>query len=206
MKGFGFSKYDRKETFQSEYCYPDSEVLVNIPGITDIEELSAFEEEVTRIRQLMIEEENAVTGRFSVSHLCNIHRFIFQDVYSFAGQFRTEDIYKGDTMFCKSEFIKDNLMRLHSKLKQEKFLKNLAYDDFINKVAYYFIELNMIHPFREGNGRAIRMFIRKLGVECGVEFDWTKLTKDELLSAMIAGVDSNYLPLEVCLRKATVSE
>jgi len=64
----------------------------------------------------------------------------------------------------------------------------------------------MIHPFIEGNGRAIRMFIRQLGIECGVEIDWTRLTKEELLAAMIAGVDKIYDPLEVCIRKVIVTE
>jgi len=204
VKGFGFSKYDRKETFQSVYCYPDSEVLINIPDIRETEELSAFEEEITRIRQLMIEEENAVSGRFSSTHLCNIHKFIFQDVYPFAGKFRTEDIHKGDTMFYKTEFIAEALKNLLDELKGEKYLRDLTLDDFISRVAYYFIELNMIHPFREGNGRAIRMFIRQFGIECGVEIDWTRLTKDELLLAMISGVDKIYAPLEECLRKAII--
>ncbi len=204
MSGQGFSKYDRVETFQSVYCYSDSEVLINIPDIRDQEILNAFEEEVTRIRQMMIEEEATVTGRFSTSHLLNIHKYIFQDVYPFAGKFRTEDIHKGNTMFCKSEFIAESLKKLLFGLKEEKFLKGLSREVFVQRIAYYFIELNMIHPFREGNGRAIRMFIRQLSVKCKLEIDWTVLNKDELLKAMIAGVDREYEPLEACIHKAII--
>jgi cell filamentation protein len=96
----GFSKYDRKEITQSLYCYPDTDILKNKAGIKDAKALAKFEEDVTGFRQYML-EDRPIRGKFGITHLKNIHKFIFQDVYSFAGKFRLEDIWKGDTFFVR---------------------------------------------------------------------------------------------------------
>lgn len=139
---------------------------------------------------------------FSKSHLCKIHAYIFQDIYSFAGKFRTEDTSKGTTQFWRCEYIDVALTNLLKELKNEKYLRGKNKDEFANRVAYYFAKLNMIHPFREGNGRALRMFIRQLGLYCGFEIDWSKLTSSEILKAMVDGVDKNYENLQRCIIKS----
>jgi cell filamentation protein len=194
----GFSKYDREEVTQSPYCYPDTNILKNKAGIKDSEALAKFEADVTAIRQYIL-EKRPIKGKFGIAHLKNIHKFIFQDVYPFAGKFRLEDIWKEDTFFCKSQFIEANLNSLLARLACENWLKGLSEDYFVQKAAYYMSELNMIHPFREGNGRTIREFIRCIALKSGLDIDWSLINHQKLLDATIRAVDNIYEPLEKCL-------
>ncbi len=174
--------------------------ICNLFGIKDSEELHKIEADLTAIR---LAELAKVTknGNFGMTHIKNIHKYVFQDLYPFAGKFRTEDIWKGDTFFCKSEYIEDNLVKLLSKLKDDRFLKNYDRDDVISKLSFYMSELNMIHPFREGNGRVIREFIRQLALNAGYEINWYKIDADTLLKAIISAVDYNMSLLEECIQR-----
>jgi cell filamentation protein len=88
----------------SKYCYPGSDVLINIPGLRDQKQLDAYERLVTadRLRQL---ELRPLKGNFDLEHLCSIHKFIFKDIYPFAGELRNEDISKGNFRFAHFRFI-----------------------------------------------------------------------------------------------------
>lgn len=196
-----FSKYDRKDYIQSIYCYPDTEVYLNNFGIMDSDELSNLEADLTTIRLSEL-SLNQKKGKFGVAHLKNIHRYIFQDIYPFAGKIRVEDISKGDTQFCLCQYIESNLEILLGKLKSENYLANDSSDLFVEKMAYYMAELNIIHPFREGNGRAIREFLRQLAFRNGYELNWYKVDSDELMKATILAVDFDRTLLEDCLRLA----
>lgn len=149
--GSGFSKYDREETTQSRYCYPGTDVLINKENIKDSKALAEYEADMTIIRQYELEVEQSVKGKFGITHLMRIHKYIFQDIYPFAGKFRLENISKGSTGFCKSEFILQNLEPILNELKNDKYFKGLNAEEFSKKAAYYMSEINMIHPFREGN-------------------------------------------------------
>ncbi|HQA08287.1 MAG TPA: Fic family protein [Syntrophomonadaceae bacterium] len=175
--------------------------MINKENISDAKALSQFEADITLIRQYELEKEEPVKGRFGVTHLKRIHAYIFQDIYPFAGKFRLEDISKGSTFFCRSEHIEDNLKNLLSELKSDHYLRGLELDQFAEKAAYYMSEINMIHPFREGNGRTIREFIRQLALYCGYDINWSLIDKDTLLNAMIAAVDKDYKPLSACIKK-----
>ncbi|KUG04220.1 cell filamentation protein fic [hydrocarbon metagenome] len=156
------------------------------------------------LRQYELENENPVKGRFGPTHLRNIHKYIFQDVYSFAGKYRVEDIWKDKTFFCKSEYIKENLSYCLANLIKENYLRNLPLKESSARIAYYMAEINMIHPFREGNGQAIREFIRQLALYAGYRIDWSKVEPDILLEASIISVDKDMEPLTECIIKAIV--
>lgn len=175
--------------------------MINKERIKDAQALSEYEADITLIRQLELEKYQLIKGRFGISHLKNIHKYVFQDVYPFAGKFRTEDISKDSTDFCKSEFIKDNLERILHELKDEGCLKELKADRFADRAAYFMAEINMIHPFREGNGRAIREFIRQLALQSGHLIDWSLIDSETLLRAMILAVDKDYSLLSSCILK-----
>jgi cell filamentation protein len=200
MGGSGFSKYDRKEIIQSVYCYPDTNVLMNKKGILDNSSaLAKYEADMTLIRQYMLEEEKPIRGRFGLAHLKAIHHYIFQDVYPFAGKLRLEDISKGNTFFCKIEYIEQNLNALFARLKGENYLRGLTAEEFAERASFYMSELNMIHPFREGNGRVIREFIRCLALEAGYDIDWSLIDSKALLDATIIAVNADTKPLFNCL-------
>lgn len=196
-----FGKYDVYSVASSIYCYPDSSVLKNKLDIRDPVLLRKVEADLSTARQAEI-FHIPVAGRFTATHLCNIHRKLLGDVYSFAGHFRREDIAKGPTRFVTYSQIKEKLQRLLGQLQQEKWLENVPFEAFAARSAYYMAELNYIHPFREGNGRAIREFMRLLFLHNGYVVQWDAVDVEALLSAMIDSVyDTAHLEqiLKQCL-------
>lgn len=199
----GFGRYDVYTVVGSIYCYPDTNVLKNRFGIRDGAKLREVEADISALRHNDL-LNHPVAGRFSVSHLCRIHRCLFGDIYPFAGHFRREDIMKGTTRFLPHTQIKEKLTKLLRGLREEQNLNALNHAAFIDRSAYYFAELNYIHPFREGNGRSTREFMRQLFLHSGYEVDWAAVPTDELLTAMEASVfDTTELKrvLAVCLIK-----
>ncbi|MEE0521634.1 MAG: Fic family protein [Bacteroidaceae bacterium] len=196
-----FGKYDVYSVASSIYCYPDSSVLKNKLDIRDPVLLRKVEADLSSARQAEI-FHIPVAGRFTATHLCNIHRKLLGDVYSFAGHFRREDIAKGPTRFVTYSQIKEKLQRLLGQLQQEKWLENVPFEAFAARSAYYMAELNYIHPFREGNGRAIREFMRLLFLHNGYVVQWDAVDVEALLNAMIDSVyDTAHLEqiLKQCL-------
>jgi len=138
-----FSKYDVYTTVQSMYCYPDTDVLINKLNIHDKAELKQAEEEFTAVKQMALLQE-PIKGRFTKTHLFRIHRFLFEDVYPFAGHIRKEQISKGDTMFYPPDLIDRELERVFKTIHSKKLLaeqdkeKQLQADDILN--CYDFFE------------------------------------------------------------------
>ena len=199
-----FGKYDVYSVASSIYCYPDSSVLKNKLDIRDPVLLRKVEADLSTARQAEI-FRTPVVGRFTATHLCNIHRKLLGDVYSFAGHFRREDIAKGPTRFVTYSQIKEKLQRLLGQLQQEKWLENVPFEAVAARSAYYMAELNYIHPFREGNGRAIREFMRLLFLHNGYVVQWDAVDVEALLNAMIDSVyDTAHLEqiLKQCLAAA----
>jgi cell filamentation protein len=112
-----------------------------------------------------------------------IHDAIFQDVYDWAGQLRTVDIGKGAGQFAHVAYLIPSATKLFSQLAQEQHLQGLALSQFAQRAAYYFGEVNALHPFREGNGRTQRMFFFLLAREDGFFLDWTSVTSQEMIDA-----------------------
>jgi cell filamentation protein len=166
------------------YTYPGTDVLRNILGIRDPRQLAAFEANATAAR--LIELDAApLAGRFDVAHLKAIHRHIFQDVYGWAGEFRTVNISKGGQLFGVAAFAEPALHDVLGKLPGEQWLKALDSRTFSTRAGYYLGEINAIHPFRDGNGRAQREFLRELGVHAGFGIDWSRVTRDRMMAASV---------------------
>src|SRR5258708_23149258 len=144
------------------YTYPGTDVLRNIPDIRDPRRLAAFEANAT-VARLAELDAMPLKGRFDVPHIKAIHKYIFQDVYTWAGQFRTVNISKGRAMFAAATFIDSTLEAILQKLSGESFLAGSDLESFARRAGFYFGEINAIHPFRDGNGRGPREFIRQLG-------------------------------------------
>ena len=196
-----FSKYEVYTTTQSIYCYPNSNVLKNKLNITDNSILKTAEEEITLIKQMEL-LKNPIGGNFTKAHLMNIHRFIFEDIYSFAGKIRREQISKADTMFYPPNLIDRELDKVFAKIKEKNMLRESDEEKVFDNLAYVMAELNIIHPFREGNGRSIREFIRLMAKRMSYDINWGNVDKEELLSASIQSVD-DYKVLISVLKKAS---
>lgn len=143
------------------YCYPDSNVLRNLLGITDYDALVSAEGRLTVMAMIQLDSD-PVRGHFDTDHLRYIHRRIFKDIYDWAGEFRTVEISKG-IPFCYCANIQSQLDSIFTQLHKENLLKDITdRDQYVSRLAYYFGELNAVHPFREGNGRTQRKFIQQL--------------------------------------------
>jgi cell filamentation protein len=117
--------------------------------------------------------------------LKSIHRQVFQDVYRWAGEFRTVNISKGGHLFGVAAFIEPALREVLRKLSQESRLKGLDARKFAARAGYYLGEINAIHPFRDGNGRTQREFIRELAIQEGFIIDWSRVTREQMTAASL---------------------
>jgi len=183
---YNYQKYD------DFYCYPESDVLINKFDIRDKEALNTIERQITALNILKL-EETPIKGVFDLKHIRNIHKFIFNDIYDWAGQIRKGDfLIKGNSIFCRAMFIENMAADIHAKLKADNFLRGLEKADFINKLAYYMGEINALHPFREGNGRTQRLYFEFLCLKAGYELDFTKTQKETLVKADIGAFNRDY--------------
>lgn len=167
------------------YVYSGTDVLVNLFGIRDWGELSAVERSLSGVRYAEL-EESPIEGGFDLDHLCAIHEHLFGDIYPWAGKVRTKGfISKGNSLFCSPEFILPYSEDLFAKLKAENYLTDLDRGSFIHRLAFYIAEINALHPFREGNGRAQRAFANQLARHAGWELNFGEIDPDELRDAYI---------------------
>jgi len=171
------------KTWDTKYCYPNTSVLVNKLNINDCRLWIDIEREITYQRNNELDTE-PIKGSFDATHLKAIHKYLFQDMYIWAGKFRVVDIAKSD-LFCRVQFIDDNLNKIFDELKNDDYLINTTVEEFPSKLAYYFSEINVVHPFREGNGRSQRAFARLLAKVCGYFLDLSKVTEEEMNDASI---------------------
>jgi cell filamentation protein len=167
------------------YVYPGTSVLKNLRDIRDPERLSRFEMDMTTLRLSEL-ARNPVPGKFDAHHLQAIHRRLFQDVYAWAGEFRTVNISRaGQFPFAFSDRISQSLSHFASELQDERYLALLPRAKFAGRAAHYLGELNAIHPFGDGNGRAQREFIRELASRNGYTLNWSRVSRDEMREASI---------------------
>lgn len=174
-----------------DYCYPGTTVLKNKLDLTDADELDAFEAEVSDARA----DEELPAGDLDFAHFKAIHGHLFQDVYDWAGEIRTVRMSKGGNPFCFPENIDNQANLLFGQLKKDKFLAGLEVKKFAEKAAHFLSELNVIHAFREGNGRTQLSFFLLLADQAGYPIDLEDLDPEAFLNAMIASFHGDEAPL-----------
>lgn len=164
------------------YCYPGTTVLINIPDLRNSAQLAELEAAATTQRA----DEPLPDGRLSVSHYRAIHRHLFQDVFAWAGKFRTVRLTKGTSTFCYPEHIAREMRTLFASLKQQRYLTGLSAEHFAHSASHFLATFNAIHPFREGNGRAQTAFLDLISERAGHPLALERLEPDAFLAAMIA--------------------
>lgn len=167
------------------YVYPGTSILRNLAEIRGAERLERFESDQCFARLLELYENPLPLG-FDLNHLKRIHHHLFQDVYAWAGEFRTVNMAKGNSFFARPEFIIPQLQKALDRLGSEHFLRGMDSQGFCERAAYFLGEMNAIHPFREGNGRVQREFLRELALKAGYELAWDLVSKEEMLAASVA--------------------
>ena len=151
-------------------------MLENKLGITNVIELAKEEEKITKIKAMELFQTKKIdtfeVGTFK--GLAQIHKYLFEDIYAFAGKIRTENISKGNFRFASAMYLEEALEKIDN-MPQSNF------DEIIEK----YIEMNIAHPFREGNGRSTRIWLdRILKKEIHQVVDWSKVDKEDYLLAM----------------------
>lgn len=151
-------------------------VITNKLGITDSPTLAREEERISKKSAARLFEQNLLNNMSSGTWttLQDIHKVLFQDIYDFAGELRTVNISKGNFRFVP-------VMYLSEAVKTIEGMPQNSFDEIVEK----YVEMNVAHPFREGNGRSMRLWLdHMLCVELQKTIDWSQIDKETYLSAM----------------------
>ncbi|HLJ27109.1 MAG TPA: Fic family protein [Candidatus Angelobacter sp.] len=194
------------------YLDPQSGILLNKFGLSNQESLNLAEANAVSMRSVLL-QLNPVKGNFDSEHLKAIHWYLFRDVYEWAGEFRKVPLAKADyvhlgqiTRFTPPELIEPQLGKVFGQLAAEHFLEGLQRRDFARKVAVLLSEINRIHPFREGNGRAQRHFVRQLAESLGYKIHFGVVSKERVIQASILSTKGDVAMMERLLDEITDTE
>ena len=184
------NKYYYTYETTKDYCYKGTTVLINKLNVFNNEVLYDAERALVTLRIYEFNEK-PIKGNFDFTHLKNIHKFLFQDIYRGAGDIRNCNIAKQD-LFCLKENIETFSKDIFAQVEKENYYINYDFDKKINKLVELFADINALHPFREGNGRVQRIFIEMLAKSIGVYLDLTTVKKEDMIIASHESINGNY--------------
>ncbi|WP_423360336.1 putative adenosine monophosphate-protein transferase Fic [Pseudomonas citronellolis] len=184
---------DKYGAGQDPYCYPGTSVLRNRLDLHSDDLLSRAERDLSEIAASHLDFE---PPPYDLAYLKRIHHILFQDLYDWAGQIRSVDISKRDTHFCNVNRIEPEADKIFRAMARANWFEGHERERLIVAVAEHYGDLNMIHPFREGNGRAQRILFEHLIVNVGFEVSWWAVEENEWIGANIDAVLCDYRALE----------
>ncbi len=155
--------------------------LRNLLGAKSSKELKALEPQIVFANELELEAIH-IARTNDLTELLLIHKQLFKGVYDWAGQIRTVDIKKkagSAEFFLIVAKISVATNYVFTEMAKEKYLQGLTKEEFVKRLSYFYDQLNYIHPFREGNGRAQRVFWGRVAKDAGYEIDWSLIVGDE---------------------------
>lgn len=193
---------DKYDASNDHYCYTGTTTLKNRLDIRGMDKLEEAERDITA---LMINKISFKPPAYNLEYMRSLHHQLFSELYDWAGELRSVDISKGGTRFCNCDRIIAESQKLFNGLQKENWLANLQKEKFCEKLAEYYCEFNMIHPFREGNGRVQRLLFEHLALSAGYDLDWEDIQQNEWILANIDGVDVNYKPMEQIFKRIVTS-
>lgn len=178
------------------YFVECGDVLTNKLGITDPAKLQEREYQITAAKTADILNEDP-PSILDFNYLLSLHGALFDDIYDFAGKIRTANIAKPDSPvpFAYADYIEPYADQIFSELESRRYLTGLEKPDFVTGLAWLSSELNALHPFREGNGRTIRLFLNRLCLNAGYLVDFNLASREEILSADCAAFAGDLTPL-----------
>ncbi|WP_144839900.1 putative adenosine monophosphate-protein transferase Fic [Leclercia adecarboxylata] len=193
---------DKYGNDRDPYLYPELNVMRNRLGIRQAERLAQAAYEFTALRAATLSLGPLLRG---LPHLCAIHQHLYQDIFDWAGDIREMDIYQGDTRFCHFAYIEKEGNALMQDLEKEGYLVGLEKADFINRLSHYYCEINVLHPFRIGNGIVQRIFFEQLAIHAGYQLDWRGIDPEAWAQANQSGAMGDLSALNTIFSKV-VSE
>ena len=172
------------------YIDPETGILRNLFGAADMKILDQIEAEIT-VAVIATLNEHPILGSFDLEHLQAIHKRLFDNIYDWAGKLRTVEMAKDNTRFAPIEYLMQAAKNLFNELRSEKYLDNLDDKKYVTRFAHYYSEVNILHPFREGNGRTERVFFSLIAQRSGRHVSWDLLDPDEAIQASIAAYNGD---------------
>jgi cell filamentation protein len=187
---------------QDPYSDPVTGVPYNWLKLRAAAALKAAEREITHAALILL-DESPVSPSYDLPHLREIHRRIFGDIYKWAGQIRTVAIAK-TAVFCLPQYVESSAAVIFRELQDEDCLRGMCHDMFVGRLAYYLGEVNALHPFREGNGRAQRAFFRQLARDAGFTVARQHLDPVRNVEASAATMRGDPEPMRELLRSLII--
>ncbi|CRK59837.1 Cell filamentation protein fic [Alloactinosynnema sp. L-07] len=169
-------------TQSDPYTDPATGVLFNLFELDDPVALAEVERDITFLREDDLRRA-PLPGQFDFRHLRAYHRHLFRDIYEWAGDPRRVNIAKPGAFFASWLHVETALHEVFAKLHKENLLVGLDRATYLARFTYFFIEVNVVHPFREGNGRTQRAFFRHLAAHAGWELDIATLVGAHYIEA-----------------------
>lgn len=167
-----------------ENCYPGTTVLVNRFGLKEQKKLDTVERQIVLLKGAEI-ERNAVFKNVDFNYYKAIHRQLFEDIYDWAGKVRTINISKKGTVFTKQDNIERIGQLKFKRLADISYMNNMDESNFVKELTEFYNDLNILHPFREGNGRTLRLFTTLLVRNTGRDICFADCDSDLLMIATI---------------------
>ena len=171
-------------------CYPGTTVLINKLGIKDQSELDAVEKQITLLRGIQAEQQTEFRN-VDFDFYKGLHRLLFGDLYDWAGCLRTINISKKGTVFCDHSQLKEVGTKKFERLEKNGFLLGMPDGSFFDELTDFYHDMNMLHPFREGNGRTLRLFITLLVRNTGRDIDFAKCGSDMMMIASVKAAEGD---------------
>ena len=165
-------------------CYPGTTVLINKLGLKNQELLDRAEELAVSVSYAQI--YNSIGSEpFTFAFYKSLHRKLFHRLYGWAGELRTINLSKKGTLFYPADELEMIGTAMFERLEAADEFCNLSHDRFVTEITGFYHDLNMLHPFREGNGRTQRLFFTLLIERAGYHIDFSAYDPDELMMATI---------------------
>lgn len=179
------------------YLYSGTDVLRNVPGLRNARQLEVFEAAKTAQRIYEIARK-PLLGNFDAAHLKAIHKHVFQDVFPWAGEFRTTVLGKAErlgqppTWFTAPHLLEHEAQRIFNSLHRMSLLRGLGRKEFAVQAALLLADINKLHPFREGNGRTQRLFLEALARAAGHALYFDVVSRERMIQASIEANQGNF--------------
>lgn len=220
---------NRESRNNSKYCYEDG-TLINKFEIHDPILLDKLTRDITTYKISQVDYgKNVIQNFFDVQSYLDLHYFLFSDIFHFAGEIRDEVIYKSNAPYFTDEYRKTSIfatpnsiypqLKKYLDMMRRQVISIKSRDDLLDYLAYFYGEINVIHPFREGNGRTLRTYLRLLVDYLNqyfpdemerVELDyslWSLEDREELLKNTITcNITGNCLGIRDSFDKVLVSK
>lgn len=205
---------DKYGVGQDVYCYPGTAVLRNLLNLRNDVELAKAERDFSELAASQISFE---LPPYDLPYLQALHRSLFRELYAWAGEIRTLDISKGDTRFCNVSRIEPEAIKIFASMAEQGWYESYLRAPLIEAVAESFGDLNMIHPFREGNGRAQRILyehvilnaLKSTGGRSGLTSGWQRTSLQSIVTIRLCrsfSTDASARPLSAKHDHRAVSE